>query len=193
MDVLICVQTVPEYIDLSSNMLSGSIPPSLGEIQLMNLHTFFLHENDLTGTMPDSVCDLPLLEDLTTDCGGGSPENVCGCCSVCFTQEILSCPDRNASMLARLSELTEEELLLDPSTPQGAAYKWFLEVDLNTDPCNDANVEQRYGLAVLYYSTQAQGQYWASNWLSSTSECTWSEDISCNSASFVTRLYLGMI
>ena len=92
--------------------------------------------------------------------------------------------------------MTDPELLLNSSTPQGSAYNWLVNEDLNTDPCtNDElfRLEQRYGLAVLYYSTQAQGQYWASNWLSSTSECTWSEDISCNSASFVTRLYLGMI
>jgi hypothetical protein len=47
------------------------------------------HRNFFEGTMPDSLCALPLIDDLTSDCfqvaGRESPPFVsCDCCSQCF-------------------------------------------------------------------------------------------------------------
>jgi hypothetical protein len=72
---------------LNGNRLSGQIPPiSMGQFQ--NLTELLLHENELTGIMPASICAIRptggILDDLWTDCLGVDPEVECDCCSQCF-------------------------------------------------------------------------------------------------------------
>jgi hypothetical protein len=75
---------------LDGNGLIGTVPPILpGELQSLN--EFLLQFNFLTGSMPDSICDLRgndgNLDDLFSDCGGQNPEIACAfpqCCNRCF-------------------------------------------------------------------------------------------------------------
>lgn len=77
---------------LSGNALSGSIP-DIEPGQLTTLTEFLLNDNQLTGTMPPSVCQLRvanvgILEDLWADCGAEAVNPVeCAfpdCCTLCF-------------------------------------------------------------------------------------------------------------
>ena len=73
---------------LGFNSLQGTIP-GVSSGQLPNLNEFLLHNNDLTGEMPASICALmaPLgnLEDLWADCSSvnGQVEVECSCCTQC--------------------------------------------------------------------------------------------------------------
>lgn len=68
---------------------------------------------------------------------------------------------------------------VDSGTPQGQAYKWILAEDDRVLCPLDTTLEQRYTLAVLYYSTN--GKEWTDNdkWLSESSECSW-QGVTCN-------------
>jgi hypothetical protein len=74
---------------LDGNRITGTVP-SIRTGQLEFLNEFLLHRTSITGTMPDSVCNLRkdfILDDLWTDCGGESPEIECDfpdCCNRCF-------------------------------------------------------------------------------------------------------------
>ncbi len=71
-------------VRLDSNMFSGKIPVSLG--QLTNLRVLTLGDNSLTGSMPDEICKLAREHELTTlvaDCGGSNPKVECACCTSC--------------------------------------------------------------------------------------------------------------
>jgi Leucine-rich repeat (LRR) protein len=75
---------------LNDNKLEGQIPPIISG-QLPNLTEFLLQNNQLTGTMPDSVCRLITddssgeLEDLWSDCEliNGVAKVSCSCCTQC--------------------------------------------------------------------------------------------------------------
>ena len=73
------------YVD--GNMLQGPIPV-IAPGQLPNLSEFLVQGNELTGTMPESVCLLlteSVLEDLWADCElvTGVAEVECSCCTQC--------------------------------------------------------------------------------------------------------------
>ena len=74
---------------LDGNVITGNIP-SIVPGQLEKLSEFLLQDNEITGTMPDSICSLRadfILDDLWTDCGGELPEIECDfpeCCNRCF-------------------------------------------------------------------------------------------------------------
>jgi hypothetical protein len=74
---------------LDGNRITGVVPPvPVG--RLLQLNEFLLHRTMLMGSMPASVCNLRLdenLDDLWSDCGGNSPEIECDfpdCCNRCF-------------------------------------------------------------------------------------------------------------
>ena len=53
-----------------------------------SLEVFWLHGNDLTGSVDDVFCraDDPfaaLVAELKGDCSGDPPEIICSCCSTC--------------------------------------------------------------------------------------------------------------
>lgn len=81
----------PELRDLylDSNRIYGRIP-YVQPGQLEKLNEFLLHDNRITGTMPQSICNLRsefILDDLWTDCSGATPEIDCEfpeCCNRCF-------------------------------------------------------------------------------------------------------------
>jgi hypothetical protein len=75
---------------LDGNMLNGPIPEVEGN-QLRELSEFTLQNNNFTGDMPDSICNLRsspnVLRELWVDCGGPTPEVICEfreCCTRCF-------------------------------------------------------------------------------------------------------------
>lgn len=80
----------PELSDLflNQNSLSGSIP-AIVPGQLSNLTEFLLDNNDLSGVMPSSVCDLRVsnaLALLTADHCTDPPKVVCDCCDSCSSE-----------------------------------------------------------------------------------------------------------
>jgi hypothetical protein len=99
---------------------------------------------------------------------------------------------RQQAFLQEIQAFTSPSLLLNPSTPQGMAFKWIFANDVTTDPCVSAVVTaQRYGLAVFYYATNGASWTNKSNWMSSASECTW-YGVTCGTDGSVTNLKLGM-
>jgi hypothetical protein len=73
---------------LDGNGLTGTVPP-ITDGQLPQLTEFLVQFNSLSGSMPDSICNLRSgqLEDLFSDCGGPTPEIECEfpqCCNRCF-------------------------------------------------------------------------------------------------------------
>ena len=99
----------------------------------------------------------------------------------------------------RLSLISQVSDLVDLQSPQGKAYQWILaEDDAQLCPL-DANLEQRYALAVVYFATD--GKDWTScskgdrdcpvfPFLSAESECSW-YGVDCNFNNDVDTLDLG--
>jgi len=82
---------------------------------------------------------------------------------------------------AQLEHLSSPGSMDDPSTPQHAALKWVVDRDRadRMDLVKDvARREARYGLAVLYYSTEGEFR-WANqlNFLSDEHECDWNVEM----------------
>ena len=80
-----------EYLDISSNAFSSVIPGYLGG-NLPLLDSLYMHSNDITGKVPQSICDLRNvnLRHLSVDCGVGEDLvasdvscDVPQCCTVC--------------------------------------------------------------------------------------------------------------
>ena len=97
----------------------------------------------------------------------------------------------DAYLAALLSQITPEDTLLDPSTPQGKAVAAML-----TDPFVEQNacsetLDQRYGLITFYYSTGGEEWSTQTSWLSDTDECTWFGVICDDADSRATNLTLG--
>jgi Leucine-rich repeat (LRR) protein len=103
------------FFQVHSNRMSGTIPTELGNLGILgkllqrseatsfirfthNITPFSIllvtgnatfHRNNFQGSMPELVCALANLEELTADCfdlpGRGSPPYVaCDCCTQCF-------------------------------------------------------------------------------------------------------------
>jgi hypothetical protein len=72
-----------KQISLSDNLLTGTIPSSLGKVPLLQFADF--KNNDFTGSMPVEICSLTPdpLKYLQADCNGTNPQIVCSCCSFC--------------------------------------------------------------------------------------------------------------
>jgi len=71
---------------LSDNGFTGTIPSGLEDIPY--LKTLELHDNDLSGSIPEELCDRRGdggldLKTLSVDCLGDAPEVSCTCCTNC--------------------------------------------------------------------------------------------------------------
>ena len=84
--------TALEILSLSGNSLTGPVP-SINPGELVNLQEFLVHENQLTGSMAQSICELRVtgfgvLDTLWADCSSGAdPRILCDtpeCCTTCF-------------------------------------------------------------------------------------------------------------
>lgn len=85
----------------------------------------------------------------------------------------LSCSQftKDQYLLSLLTAVTNVSLLMDPTTPQGAALAWFTNKD-TTDVCT-VNVVQRYTLATLAFSMGGDGWKNRTGWLTGNQECEW--------------------
>ena len=75
-----------EALSLQENTLSGTVP-TVGASQLQSLGELQLFDNQLSGSIPESLCHLvaeAALQELSADCGGVVPMIDCPCCTVCF-------------------------------------------------------------------------------------------------------------
>lgn len=75
-----------EALFLQENDLSGTVP-GVGASRLQSLAKLQLFDNQLTGSIPESLCNLvaeAALDELSADCGGVTPRIDCPCCTVCF-------------------------------------------------------------------------------------------------------------
>lgn len=73
-----------ERIWMSFNKLTGNVPGTLASARLSEI---YLVGNDLTGSMPDDICQkvFPLgrILELAADCEEPQPEVTCPCCTCC--------------------------------------------------------------------------------------------------------------
>lgn len=75
------------------------------------------------------------------------------------------------TLKAMLEAFSHSSTLEDDSAPQGKAFKWL--VGSNLDKMNSMRVQQRYVLAVLYFSFQVESWTNESHWMTLSHECTW--------------------
>jgi hypothetical protein len=101
--------------------------------------------------------------------------------------------DRTDAIFFVLFDLTEPNLLDNPLTPQGQAFRWIWLNDVRQlDPCESEAFRQRYALAVLYHSTRGDEWTDSTGWLSEAHECSW-YGVTCDEESMtVTSIDLGM-
>ncbi|KAG7342627.1 two component regulator [Nitzschia inconspicua] len=108
--------------------------------------------------------------------------------------------ERIRAILAILDQVADSQLIRDPSTPQGQATEWILNVDDLACP-TDPKLIQRWALAVFYFSTEGDGWVLCSDgdicnvppfegdsaFLSDVNECGWA-GIRCNTNGCVTDI-----
>ena len=77
-----------EFMQLHGNNFFGTVPDAVGNYQY--LAAFTLHRTEISGVMPQSVCDLLLTENkggvlgsLIADCSQPNPDIQCDCCTDC--------------------------------------------------------------------------------------------------------------
>ena len=104
-----------------------------------------------------------------------------------------------AGALSAVSTLGDEELD-DAENPTNQAYNWIVNEDSYYICPDDANLEQRYILALFYFATN--GENWVrcrpestdpcegQNFLSASHECEWG-GVSCDENEEITKLNLG--
>jgi hypothetical protein len=103
------------------------------------------------------------------------------------------CPNglrREAVYLLQLRQTTGQNILQDPSTPQGKAYAFLVNYDpLFRGSCNVAGLVGRYVLMTLYFSTN--GDSWTDNtgWCEGSQQCDWT-GVSCTNGA-ITSIDLG--
>ena len=119
--------------------------------------------------LPDEFSIEPL--DTTTLCANGIP--------------------RYARLTRLLKLITPENLLTDETTPQGMAYAFMLNYDpyQGGNYCGVVDIEQRYGLLVLYFSTSGDDWTRRGGWCNIGKHCTWA-GVTCETGA-VTKLELG--
>jgi hypothetical protein len=94
-------------------------------------------------------------------------------------------------LLDELSLITDTALLLDATTPQGSAFL-FLDADpllIDTGVCSYPTIEQRYGLATFYFSTNGESWTQDTGWLGTSGECDWF-GVTCQDGTFTNDLLL---
>ncbi|KAL7559187.1 hypothetical protein ACA910_013194 [Epithemia clementina (nom. ined.)] len=94
---------------------------------------------------------------------------------------------REEFLVDQLSKITPTTQLLNSSTPQGKAFIFMNNDPLNPTVCTYPTIEQRYGLATLFYATP--GNNWKNNqgWLSNQVECKW-RGVFCNNGVLASNL-----
>lgn len=103
-----------------------------------------------------------------------------------------ACEDmsRRDALLMTAGEITDREVLLNPSTPQSQAFLWMLDDDpAQIDPCSYPTPLQRYILVTHYFATGGESWETSNGWLTEDGECIWL-GINCNGSGGATRMEL---
>jgi hypothetical protein len=94
-------------------------------------------------------------------------------------------------LLMILSRVTEEDILQDPTTPQGMAFDYLLNDDpYLRNPCGKTTIQQRYGLTTLYFATEGESWTNKEGWLDEEQECAWF-GVECDDNMRAQKLELG--
>jgi hypothetical protein len=94
-------------------------------------------------------------------------------------------------LLSILSLITDEDTLLDKTTPQGMAFDYLLNDDIYLkNPCGKPTIAQRYGLTTLYFATSGESWTASEGWLGENQECDW-YGVKCDANLRATDLELG--
>ena len=180
-----------ELLLLDNNFLRGRFPNELGDISTLKQLT--LNSNQLKGEVPGSVCSLPGLIELWTDCLG--PEVTCECCTKCFqygeVHSIIEDPsdtnplpdtsepsnsDENPelkNMLIKHMTGLEENPLSDKESPSYESYLWLASTS-NLNELDDFRKLRRFGLMSFYFATTPEFSWKIdSGWKTNDDECTW--------------------
>jgi hypothetical protein len=118
------------------------------------------------------------------------------------TSPPLTFQDELKLKLANFS-LDGDSVFDDLISPQNLAIEWLAEKILWQVEGRTKSMENRYGLAVLYYSTQGDTWQETYNFLEDSDECTWNnvdeeqdrinwKGVICNEQDQVTEILLGM-
>lgn len=111
-----------------------------------------------------------------------TPRPSTGPTDICFD-------DLEEYLVGLLTPITDEDILRDPSTPQGQAFEYLLNDPYTANPCGK-RIEQRYGLATLYFATNGPAWTTSVNWVGPRNECTWA-GVTCESDLLVSEVNLG--
>ncbi|CAB9524665.1 LRR receptor-like serine threonine-protein kinase At4g08850 [Seminavis robusta] len=92
-------------------------------------------------------------------------------------------------IMALLEPDTRMAIQHGPSSPQSRAFQWLLEDAENLPAYSDAQIQQKFALAALYFSTKGDSWMNRTNWLNhNVSECEW-----FNKPDFARKSALGQI
>jgi hypothetical protein len=94
-------------------------------------------------------------------------------------------------LLDVLLPVSDLDAILDASTPQGEAFSFILgDATVIDDVCAYPTIEQRFGLATFYFSTNGANWTNSSNWISELPECQWF-GVSCEDGFIATNITLS--
>jgi len=94
-------------------------------------------------------------------------------------------PNKRITILNKRLKKVSGNSINNIKIPQGQAAEWLFSVD-SINQC-DPTVEQRYALAVFYFSTNGDDWYKNTGWLTAESECTWFA-IECDDLGRLTKI-----
>ena len=124
-------------MDLSSNLFTGTIPPSLEGLDAIRV--IRLQFNQFNSSVPTGICNIrgqSTLALLEADCGGNQPPNDCNCCTRCCDRETGTCEDEERRLVKVEDLLPTHDVLnvhewpiprkrtLQASNECTARYRW---------------------------------------------------------------------
>jgi hypothetical protein len=81
---------------------------------------------------------------------------------------------RQEYLLDALTPITDESILVDPSTPQGMAFSYLVSDDpFLVNICKSTTIDQRFGLTTIYFATGGESWTNSDGWLGDSQECDW--------------------
>ena len=147
-----------------------------------------LSSNDMTGSVPASICSLrsKMLNSLKVDCDDLS----CSCCDNCSYSSSTGVQiDPRAKAITERAQLISFKSLAD-STSMKEALEWITNVDEMKLSTDSEFFDQRYVLAVFYFSLGGNEWSLKGSWLSNLSHCVW-HGVICDADGNIKALHLS--